>query len=78
MPTTQNIERIIKDFSDSEQQYVGAHLFFIEGAFTWSLGHFGYDWPCLRSLRNIISASDFIPCGAFPSGPAGAVFELLG
>ncbi|KAH0836670.1 Sec1 family-domain-containing protein [Lanmaoa asiatica] len=31
MPTTQNVERIIKDFSNDQQQYLGAHLFFIEG-----------------------------------------------
>lgn len=30
MPTTQNVERIIKDFS-STPQYAAAHLFFIEG-----------------------------------------------
>ncbi|KAH7914602.1 Sec1-like protein [Hygrophoropsis aurantiaca] len=31
MPTTQNVERIIKDFSGGRQQYSAAHLFFIEG-----------------------------------------------
>jgi syntaxin-binding protein 1 len=31
MPTTQNVERIIKDFSNDHQQYLCAHLFFIEG-----------------------------------------------
>lgn len=31
MPTTQNVYRIIKDFSDGRQQYLAAHLFFIEG-----------------------------------------------
>lgn len=30
MPTTQNVDRIIKDFS-SAKQYAAAHLFFIEG-----------------------------------------------
>ncbi|KIM44588.1 hypothetical protein M413DRAFT_442556 [Hebeloma cylindrosporum] len=30
MPTTQNVERIIKDFSN-HKQYAGAHLFFTEG-----------------------------------------------
>lgn len=37
MPTTQNVERIIKDFSNDQQQYLGAHLFFIEGTSVWSL-----------------------------------------
>lgn len=32
MPTTQNVNRIIKDFSDGRQQYLGAHLFFVDGA----------------------------------------------
>ncbi|KAF8967661.1 Sec1-like snare protein [Flammula alnicola] len=30
MPTTQNVERVIKDFTD-HKQYAAAHLFFIEG-----------------------------------------------
>lgn len=37
MPTTQNVERIIKDFSNDQQQYLAAHLFFIEGASVRSL-----------------------------------------
>lgn len=31
MPTTQNVERIIKDFTGPEKQYAGAHLFFLDG-----------------------------------------------
>ncbi|KAG6821215.1 hypothetical protein H0H93_004037 [Arthromyces matolae] len=31
MPTSQNVERIIKDFSGAVKQYAAAHLFFIEG-----------------------------------------------
>ncbi|KZT07255.1 Sec1-like protein [Laetiporus sulphureus 93-53] len=31
MSTTENVERIIRDFSDGRQQYAGAHLFFIDG-----------------------------------------------
>lgn len=38
MPTTQNVERIIKDFSNDRQQYLGAHLFFIEGTPPWGFG----------------------------------------
>jgi syntaxin-binding protein 1 len=34
MPTTANVDRVIRDFSNGKQQYAGAHLFFIEG---WSL-----------------------------------------
>ncbi|KAG9312992.1 Sec1-like protein [Chiua virens] len=30
MPTTQNVDRIIKDFSTDQKQYLGAHLFFID------------------------------------------------
>ena len=33
MPTTQNVDRVIRDFSDGRQQYGAAHLVFIEGAF---------------------------------------------
>lgn len=39
MPTTQNVERVIKDFSNDQQQYLAAHLFFIEGASVWGLEH---------------------------------------
>lgn len=31
MPTTQNVDRIIRDFSDGRQQYLKAHLFFLDG-----------------------------------------------
>jgi syntaxin-binding protein 1 len=31
MPTTQNIERIIRDFSNGRQQYAAANMFFIDG-----------------------------------------------
>ncbi|EIW79319.1 Sec1-like snare protein [Coniophora puteana RWD-64-598 SS2] len=31
MPTTQNVDRIIRDFSNGRQQYLAAHLFFLEG-----------------------------------------------
>lgn len=31
MPTSANIDRIIRDFSPGRQQYAGAHLFFIDG-----------------------------------------------
>jgi hypothetical protein len=31
MPTTHNVDRIIRDFSDGTRQYAAAHLFFIEG-----------------------------------------------
>lgn len=31
MPTSQNVDRVIKDFSNGFRQYAAAHLFFIEG-----------------------------------------------
>jgi syntaxin-binding protein 1 len=31
MPTSANVDRIIRDFSGGRQQYAGAHLFFIDG-----------------------------------------------
>lgn len=43
MPTTQNVDRIIKDFSN-QKQYAAAHLFFVEGssrAFVGELALFG-------------------------------------
>ena len=32
MATSQNVDRIIRDFSNGQQQYAGAHLFFVDGA----------------------------------------------
>jgi syntaxin-binding protein 1 len=34
MPTSTNIDRIIRDFSGGRQQYAAAHLFFIDGPST--------------------------------------------
>jgi hypothetical protein len=31
MPTNQNVDRIIRDFSGPTKQYAASHLFFIEG-----------------------------------------------
>ena len=31
MPTSPNVDRIIRDFSNGHQQYAAAHLFFIDG-----------------------------------------------
>jgi len=31
MPTSANIDRIIRDFSGGQQQYAAAHLFFVDG-----------------------------------------------
>ncbi len=31
MPTSQNVERVIRDFSNGLQQYAAAHLFFVDG-----------------------------------------------
>ncbi|KAJ3488640.1 hypothetical protein NLI96_g2690 [Meripilus lineatus] len=31
MPTSQNVDRIIRDFSGGRQQYAAAHLFFVDG-----------------------------------------------
>ena len=36
MPTTQNVDRVIRDFTN-RQQYAAAHLFFTEGTRTLSL-----------------------------------------
>lgn len=33
MPTSQNVDRIIHDFSNGRKQYAGAHLFFIDGMY---------------------------------------------
>lgn len=37
MPTTQNVDRVIADFSDGREQYLAAHVFFIEGKSSWRL-----------------------------------------
>ena len=32
MPTTQNVDRLMKDFAGNVPQYAGAHLFFLDRA----------------------------------------------
>ena len=39
MPTSANVDRIIRDFSGGRQQYAGAHLFFIDGPSRLSHSH---------------------------------------
>lgn len=34
MSTSQNVDRIIRDFSNGHQQYAAAHLFFIDGTYS--------------------------------------------
>jgi hypothetical protein len=46
MPTSANVDRIIRDFSGGRQQYAGAHLFFIDGPSQLFHSHF------LTSSRN--------------------------
>jgi syntaxin-binding protein 1 len=36
MPTSQNVDRVVRDFSN-RQQYGAAHLFFIDGALQWAI-----------------------------------------
>jgi syntaxin-binding protein 1 len=48
MPTSANIDRIIRDFSGGRQQYAGAHLFFIDGPSSPSL------YTRLRSLTTLL------------------------
>ena len=31
MSTSQNVDRVIRDFSNGHQQYAAAHLFFVDG-----------------------------------------------
>lgn len=38
MATSQNVDRIIRDFSGGNQQYAGAHLFFLDGMLLLLLG----------------------------------------
>jgi syntaxin-binding protein 1 len=40
MPTSQNVDRIIRDFSNGTPQYAAGHLFFLEGCKV-TLDHFG-------------------------------------
>lgn len=42
MATTQNVERVIRDFS-GRQQYAGAHVFFIDGMYVLD-GYYTRTW----------------------------------
>jgi len=55
MPTTQNVERIIREFRGPELQYAGAHLFFIEGA------------CCSRFIRDLPGSFQSRPGGTLVS-----------
>lgn len=55
MPTSQNIDRIIADFSDGRRRYAGAHLFFIDGLPEPLLNHLVSSpaEPHLRALQDL-------------------------
>lgn len=55
MPTSQNIERIIADFSGPRKRYTGAHLFFIDGLPEPLLNHLVNSpaEPHLRALQDL-------------------------
>ena len=55
MPTTQNVDRLMKDFAGNVPQYAGAHLFFLDRAFclqTVSAGTHESMQPFLRTYSN--------------------------
>ena len=58
MPTTQNVDRIIKDFTN-HKQYAAAHLFFTEGTLSSSFGVFAFPWLC-KWYRVLIGLSEHL------------------
>ncbi len=80
MPTSANIERIVRDFSGGRQQYAGAHLFFIDGPPPLVL------WisatiltPLQYSLGGgTLPATHVLARRTISSRPAGPLHQLLG
>ena len=55
MPTTQNVDRLMKDFAGNVPQYAGAHLFFLDRAFCLQTARSGTHesmQPFLRTSSN--------------------------
>jgi len=62
MPTNQNVDRIIRDFTE-KKQYAAAHLFFIEGLFHVSVllsRSEGYIWVFHRTCGTVIPKVDVV------------------
>ena len=61
MATSQNVDRIIRDFSNGQQQYAAAHLFFVDGTCPLSLlgarAPGGIDLPYRRLALRIAIAN---------------------
>jgi hypothetical protein len=90
MPTSANVDRIIRDFSGGRQQYAGAHLFFIDGPSTFSVLSVPFDPRRLihglflrprnknRLARGAFPTTHIFARGTIPPQPAGPLCQLLG
>ena len=61
MPTTQNVDRIIRDFSQ-RKQYAAAHLFFIEGGSCFPGPRKQVILTAFRIIRTSLWAFDHVHC----------------
>lgn len=81
MPTNQNVDRIIRDFSGNTKQYAAGHLFFIEGKlvinfYLYSLSYRADLWR--RTCGTVIPAIDIIRCGTTLTSFEGIIHQFLG
>ncbi|KIJ20950.1 hypothetical protein PAXINDRAFT_165767 [Paxillus involutus ATCC 200175] len=78
MPTTQNVDRIIKDFSNDRQQYLAAHLFFIEGLSEPLFGRLTSSpaEPFLRGLQELFINFWAVEAQAFSLNSPGLFFNI--
>ncbi|KAE9398544.1 Sec1-like snare protein [Gymnopus androsaceus JB14] len=77
MPTSQNIDRIIRDFSDTPQ-YAGAHLFFIEGLSESLFGQIGSSpaEPYLKTVQELFINFRAVEAQAFSIDSPEMLFSI--
>ncbi|KAH8075867.1 Sec1-like protein [Cristinia sonorae] len=80
MATTQNVDRVIADFSNGKQQYAGAHLFFIDGLSDQLLDRIASSpaEPYLRGLKDLAANFWPIESQAFSLKMPGMFFSMYG
>ncbi|KAJ8456753.1 hypothetical protein ONZ51_g11942 [Trametes cubensis] len=78
MSTTQNVDRIIRDFSNGHQQYAAAHLFFVDGLAEHLFERLTSSpaEPYLKALQELFLNFWAIEAQAFSVRSPGAFFNM--
>jgi hypothetical protein len=78
MPTNQNVDRVIRDFSGNTKQYAAGHLFFVEGELLFLTMILYLSCFFFRSSGTLISTIDVVGSGTSSTGLEGTIHQLLG